>query len=101
MSAVKKYIALYFELAVWLLGLLCLALMNPAADTHFTLCFFKWTGLSFCPGCGLGHSISLLFHGDIAQSFHAHPLGIFALLVLLYRIFTILKTRFTNLTLSK
>jgi hypothetical protein len=98
---IKKIFQPYFELCTWLTGLLFLALMNPAETTHFSICIFKWMGLSFCPGCGLGHSVSWLFHGNLTQSFQAHPLGIFALAVLLFRIFTLIKNNFFNLTTIK
>ena len=97
MTIIKKSFFSYFELSVWVGGLLWLALMNPAAEVHFSLCIFKWIGLSFCPGCGLGHSISWLFHGKLQQSLNAHPLGIFAVVVLLFRIFTLIKISFINL----
>ena len=93
-----KHIKTYFELAVWSTGLVCLAIMNPSDTKHFSLCFFKWVGLSFCPGCGVGHSISWLMHGNILQSFQVHPLGIFALIILLCRIFTLIKTEVLQLT---
>ncbi|MBC7868203.1 MAG: DUF2752 domain-containing protein [Gloeobacteraceae cyanobacterium ES-bin-316] len=95
---IKKYISAYFELTVWVAGLLCLAFIDPSAETHFSLCFFKWAGLSFCPGCGLGHSIAWLFHGNIKESLQAHPLGIVAVPVLLFRIFSLLKNNFFHLT---
>lgn len=44
-------------------------------------------GFQFCPGCGLGHSISYLFHGQVQDSLNAHPLGILALPVISFRIF--------------
>jgi Protein of unknown function (DUF2752) len=62
-------------------------LSNPQADGHFTLCPLYNLGFDFCPGCGLGNSISYLFHGQLRQSFAAHPLGIFAVIVLSLRIF--------------
>ncbi|MEO9147683.1 MAG: DUF2752 domain-containing protein [Ginsengibacter sp.] len=77
----------YFELAAWVSGLILLALMSPGTDTHYSFCFFKFIGIQFCPGCGLGHSISYLFHGNIRASFAAHPLGIFALIIISFRIF--------------
>jgi Protein of unknown function (DUF2752) len=78
------------ELIFWIGGLTYLALMNPS-ETHFSLCPIKNLGFSFCPGCGLGHSISFLFHGQIKASFHHHPLGIFALVVILGRVFKLIK----------
>ncbi|MEN8224828.1 MAG: DUF2752 domain-containing protein [Bacteroidota bacterium] len=57
----------------------------------YSLCPFHNLGFHWCPGCGLGHSISWLFRGDIVQSFHAHPLGIPAVLVLSIRVFNIFR----------
>ena len=78
------------ELIFLIGGLIYLAFMNPS-ETHFSLCPMKNLGFSFCPGCGLGHSISYLFHGQIQKSFHHHPLGIFALGVILMRILKLIK----------
>ncbi len=85
----KLYFKRYFELAFWITALLLLALINPGKETHYSFCFFKFIGIHFCPGCGIGHSISFLFHGDIRSSLSAHPLGIFALFVILSRIYTL------------
>jgi hypothetical protein len=78
------------ELIFWIAGLIYLAFMNPS-ETHFSMCPIKNLGFSFCPGCGLGHSISYLFLGQIQESFHHHPLGIFALIVIAWRIFQLTK----------
>ena len=86
-KAVKELFKRYFELTFWITSLILLAAMSPSADTHFSFCFFKFLGISFCPGCGLGHSISFIFHGDLQASFDAHPLGIFALLIIIFRIY--------------
>ncbi|MEO6839064.1 MAG: DUF2752 domain-containing protein [Ginsengibacter sp.] len=83
----KQLFRQYFELTAWVTALILLALMNPGTDTHYSFCIFKFFRVKFCPGCGLGHSISYLFHGDIRASFSAHPLGIFALVVILFRIY--------------
>ncbi len=77
----------YFELTAWIAALTLLAFMDPQSGTHYSFCPFRFIGISFCPGCGIGHSISYLFHGNLGASFSAHPLGIFALAVILYRIF--------------
>lgn len=98
MQSIKKYLSQYFEALVWITGLVLLAFMDPTVEGHYSLCFFKWTGLSFCPGCGLGHSISWLFHGEFVRSFNEHPLGIFAVVILLHRIYTIIKKRSLFLT---
>ena len=47
---------------------------------------FKW-----CPGCGIGHSIAWLLHGNIKNSLHAHWLGIPALVLIVYRIVVLIK----------
>src|SRR5687767_7381344 len=85
-----KLLTKYFELIFWIASLIWLAIIEPAAD-HFSLCIFKWLGIHFCPWCGLGHSISYLFHGNIAASFSSHPLGIFAVAVIIFRIYKLLK----------
>lgn len=79
----------YFELAFWIVALILLAVMKPTTDPHYSFCIFKMLGLPFCPGCGLGHSISYLFHGDIKASFSAHPFGIFAVAIIMARITTL------------
>ncbi|MDQ6761367.1 MAG: DUF2752 domain-containing protein [Bacteroidota bacterium] len=71
----------------WVVALLLLAFMKPDTDAHYSFCILKFLGFNKCPGCGLGHSISFLFHGDVRQSFAAHPLGIFALIVIFARIY--------------
>ena len=77
----------YFEVTAWMAALVLLAFMNPRSDVHYSFCLFKFIGIKFCPGCGLGHSISYLFHGDLRASFQAHPLGWFAVIVILARIY--------------
>lgn len=79
-----------FETIVWISGLAYLVLIHSPGETHFTICPLSNLGLKFCPGCGLGNSISLLFEGDFIASFHAHPLGIFALIIIVTRIVTII-----------
>ena len=79
-----------FEALFWVGALLLLAYADAAAP-HFTLCPLQNAGVTFCPGCGLGRSISLLFHGDIDASFEMHPLGIFAVFVLSFRIVDLTK----------
>lgn len=77
-----------FEALIWLTGLVLLASVPPEA-AHFSICPIANLGFDFCPGCGLGRSVSLLFHGRLAESFSAHPFGIFAVIVLTYRIFNL------------
>lgn len=80
----------YFEAMIWIVALLLLA-FTPIEGEHYSLCVFHNLGIGFCPGCGLGHSISYLFHGDFEASIYAHPLGIPAVAILCYRIFSIFK----------
>jgi hypothetical protein len=51
-------------------------------------------GITWCPGCGIGHAISWLIHGDLAKSFHAHWLGVPALILIIYRIYVLAKALF-------
>jgi hypothetical protein len=82
------------EAYFWGIGLVSLFFLDPYSAGHFTLCPLRLAGFDWCPGCGLGRSISFLFSGDFPRSFEAHPLGIFALTILLFRIFTLLKSTF-------
>jgi hypothetical protein len=78
------------EAIIWLAALTALA-TAPPSDSHFTLCPLKNAGFQFCPGCGLGHSITLIFHGDFASSIQMHPLGFIALGILSWRIVTVFR----------
>jgi hypothetical protein len=95
MKRANKLFFKYFELTFWIAALLSLAFSNPAGPAHYSLCPFKALGI-WCPGCGLGHSISWLFHGDLTNSWHAHWLGIPALLLILYRIYVLSVQRFSH-----
>lgn len=78
------------EAYIWTIGLLLLSFLNPH-ESHFTLCPLANLGFEFCPGCGLGKSISFLFRGNIVDSFRTHPLGVFAVGVLVCRIISLCK----------
>jgi len=78
------------EAFIWLAGLLFLFVSVRFGINGFTICPLKLAGFDHCPGCGLGTSVGLLLHGRIADSFHAHPLGIPALIILLYRIISLI-----------
>jgi len=90
---IRTFFFKYFELVFWVAALASLAVTDPTAQPHFALCPLKWLGLTWCPGCGLGHSISWLFHGNIEASVHAHWLGIPAVLIILHRIYALAKQR--------
>ncbi len=74
-----------WELMMWVSGLTWLICVNPDANM-VSICFFKWIGLTWCPGCGMGHAVYSLFQGHIEESFQKHPMGIFAVLVIMNRI---------------
>ncbi|PWK67656.1 uncharacterized protein DUF2752 [Mucilaginibacter oryzae] len=73
--------------------MLSMAFAAPADESHFTLCPLKLMGIGWCPGCGLGHSIIYLLHGDVAASFNAHWLGIPAAIVIINRIWVLTRSR--------
>ena len=77
------------ELITWVAGLLYLGCVPPG---NFSFCIFHHLGFSFCPGCGLGHSIYYLLHGQWEDSIHAHPLGIIATAILFHRIYILCKS---------
>jgi hypothetical protein len=94
-----KYISLkYFaywlwhkkEALIWIAALMILAISNPA-DHHYTLCPLDNLGITYCPGCGLGRAIGYFFRLDFVSSFLSHPLGIPAVLLLIYRSINILR----------
>ena len=87
----KYFLFVGLEASVWIAGLIFLFFLHDPTGSHFTICPLKNLGFDFCPGCGLGNSISFLFRGDLISSFHSHPLGIFALIIITIRIITIIK----------
>jgi len=92
-----KIISKYFELVFWAAALVALAMTDPAGGVHFSLCPLKAMGITWCPGCGLGHSISWLFRGNMANSWHAHWFGMPALGIILYRIYDLSRQRMHEL----
>lgn len=76
---------LNFEAVIWIGGLVLIYFLGDSSN-YFTFCPFNNLGIKFCPGCGLGRSVSELLHLNFKQSFQIHPLGLFALIVLLHRI---------------
>jgi hypothetical protein len=73
------------EPIVWLGGLFVLCLLDPSGEPHYRICPFALAGIDWCPGCGLGRSISLLFRGEFAASLHSHWFGLPAAAILLHR----------------
>lgn len=82
-----KHLARFpLELFFWAFALVLLATSDPHAH-HFTLCPLANLGVTWCPGCGLGRSITALFHGDVSASFAHHWFGIPALLLIAHRMY--------------
>lgn len=79
------------EMVIWIAALAFLAIHDPTAGTDFTMCPLNHLGIQWCPGCGLGGSVSFILHGDLAASFQSHVLGIPALCILLMRIVTLFR----------
>jgi len=84
------------EAIIWIAGLLFLAFYNSISDNHFSICPIKNLGFAFCPGCGLGESISHLFRLELWESFSSHPLGLFAFIILSQRIIFLLNKSYRN-----
>ncbi len=78
----KKYDGMW-EAAFWLSGFIFLALIDPSG-AHLSICPLHYLEV-YCPGCGLGRSISYLLHGEVLASFQTHPLGVVATLILGHR----------------
>ncbi|WDF55393.1 DUF2752 domain-containing protein [Mucilaginibacter sp. KACC 22063] len=78
------------------MAIVALGLSDPGSSSHFTLCPLKLMGFNWCPGCGLGHAISWLLHGDLKRSFATHQLGVPALLIIFHRICYILYLRLSK-----
>lgn len=78
------------EVYVWSIGLILLALSDPDHH-HLSICPIANLGYDWCPGCGLGRSVALIFNGRIIESFWMHPLGLLALSILTYRIISLFK----------
>ncbi|MCK9282485.1 MAG: DUF2752 domain-containing protein [Melioribacteraceae bacterium] len=87
MDKIKKiFKAIEWEGVFWLVGFIYLFSINPYQEQHLTLCLYKLMGIDFCPGCGLGRSISFCSRLDFVSSFKTHPLGIAALIIISFRI---------------
>lgn len=81
----KYYFFLHFEWIALISGLLLMAMMDPMNQAS-SLCLIDWLGFEFCPGCGLGTSISFAARGELSASLNAHPLGLLAVVIILGRV---------------
>ncbi|MEW6702878.1 MAG: DUF2752 domain-containing protein [Bacteroidota bacterium] len=97
MGPVKSILRIVeWEAVLWLVGLIYLLFINPYEVQRFTLCPFHNLGITFCPGCGLGRSISFFYHGDLIHSIKTHPLGIAALILITVRTIRLSTKMFNN-----
>ncbi|MEG8946246.1 DUF2752 domain-containing protein [Rosettibacter firmus] len=90
-----------WEAIAWIMGFIFLMLINPYAEQTFTLCPLNNMGITYCPGCGLGRSISFIFHFDFSNSFKSHPLGLIALIIILHRIIMLVMKTYNNFKLRE
>ena len=93
-ALLRVFLRIPREAWLWMAGLFALALHDPHTGTHFALCPLHYLGFDFCPGCGLGRSISYLMHGEVVNALSMHPLGLFALIILTYRIVQLIRNAF-------
>ncbi len=91
----KYFRSFPIELIFWLVALVLLATADSHAH-HMTLCPLANLGFDWCPGCGLGRSITALFHGDVNASIAQHWLGIPALLLIGHRIYQLTNQLFNK-----
>ena len=87
------------ELLFWLTALLLLGFAEVETGghkPHFTLCPVAYFGMDWCPGCGIGRSISQLLHGNWKESLAQHWFGLPALLILLHRIVVLFRLAVRN-----
>ena len=86
---------------IWIVALVYLAFFNNPFQSHFTICPLSNAGFEHCPGCGLGNSVSFLFNGHLSESLDTHLLGIPAIIIIVYRIYSIIKFNRTKENLTK
>ena len=79
------------ETVTWIAALTYLAIHNPYVQSTFSICPLENLGFHYCPGCGLGRSVSFILHGDVMRSVETHLLGIPAAIIIIFRTFSLLK----------
>ena len=67
----------WFRIVVGLTGLLALGLA-ASEEEGAVLCPFRRCTGGYCPGCGVTRSTGALLRGDIARSWHHHPILLLA-----------------------
>lgn len=77
------------EASIWFFALVFLGVLSFENLPSF--CIFRWMGFARCPGCGLGHAIHYALMGDFPGSLKAHILGVPALLLIVWRITSLIR----------
>jgi len=91
----KSVLKNHLEWIVFAGGLCALAFMDPSVN-GVSLCLIEQAGIPFCPGDGLGHSISYTFRGDWGKALDAHFMGPAAVIILILRILYLWKNLLTK-----
>lgn len=92
MKVVSRWISILpLELIFWIGSLVAVVLLDSQGGSHLSLCPLSQLGFEWCPGCGLGRSMSLLVRGDFQASWDMHPLASLAYVVIIYRIWQLLR----------
>lgn len=95
-NAITHLFKNYFEITAFSIGLLLLALMDPYTSTGPGWCLLENVGFQYCPGDGLGHSISFFFRGEFDSALKANILGPFSVIVLSGRILYLVYQNWLN-----
>jgi len=93
MQLIKTFFKIHLEWIVFAGGLCALAFMDPS-DNSVSLCLIEQAGIPYCPGEGLGHSISHTFRGNWGMALEAHFMGPIAVVILSLRILYVWKKMF-------
>ncbi|MDN3204465.1 DUF2752 domain-containing protein [Algoriphagus sediminis] len=88
---IQRLRQLPIELIFWVASIIAILLIDPDSSAHFSLCPLDNLGIEWCPGCGLGRSMNLLARGRFAESWAMHPIGLLAYVVILSRIWQLIK----------
>jgi|AntRauTorckE6833_2_1112554.scaffolds.fasta_scaffold07284_6 hypothetical protein len=95
-----RFLNKHSEWIVFSIGLLLLGTMNPE-NSGISLCFFDFIGIEFCPGEGLGRSISYTMKGDFSSALNAHLAGPAAVGILLSRIIHVCRNLYQQSKITK
>lgn len=92
------------ELVCWTVALIGFALAEPIypqQENHFSFCPLAAAGIDWCPGCGLGRSMTLFLHGKWAYGYQQHWLGGPAVLLITGRIYVLAKAACKKLIVKR